>query len=64
MTTVDLAAAGHTMPLCDAAQHLGIGRSKAYQLVRQGEWPTRVLRLGDRIRIPTAELRRLLGIET
>ena len=66
MTTaapVDLAAAGHTVELWPtAAQALGVGRSKAYALVRQGEWPTRVLRLGSRYRVPTAELRRVLGI--
>jgi predicted DNA-binding transcriptional regulator AlpA len=40
---------------------LGIGRSAAYELVRAGEWPTPVLRLGRLIRVPTAPLLELLG---
>ena len=42
----------------------GIGRSSAYQAVRTGEWPTRVVRVGRCIRIPTAEVLRLLGLDT
>jgi excisionase family DNA binding protein len=45
-----------------AARLLRIGRSKAYQAVQSGEWPTRVLRVGRCIRIPTAEVLRLLGL--
>ncbi len=58
---VDLDHAGHTVDLWPtAALALGIGRTKAYQLVRAGEWPTKVLRLGSRYRVVTADLRRLL----
>ena len=39
---------------------LGIGRTSAYELVRTGQWPTPVLRLGRLIRIPSAPLRALL----
>ena len=39
-----------------AAAILGIGRTAAYELIRVGEWPTPVLRLGKLIRIPTAPL--------
>ncbi len=41
---------------------LGIGRTTAYELVRTGRWPTPVLRLGSRIRVPTAALRELLNL--
>jgi len=51
-TVVDLPTAGRM---------LGIGRSAAYELVRVGEWPTPVLRLGRLIRVPTAPLLELLG---
>jgi predicted DNA-binding transcriptional regulator AlpA len=51
-TVVDLPTAGRM---------LGIGRSAAYELVRAGEWPTPVLRLGRLIRVPTAPLLELLG---
>ena len=43
-----------------AAVILGIGRTSAYELVRTGQWPTPVLRLGRLIRIPSAPLLALL----
>jgi predicted DNA-binding transcriptional regulator AlpA len=43
-----------------AATVLGIGRSLAYELVRTGQWPTPVLRIGRLIKIPTAPLLRLI----
>ena len=55
---------GELPPILDvptAAHVLGIGRSLAYQLVRTGDWPTPVLRVGKLIKIPTAPLVRLLG---
>ncbi len=50
--------------LLTAATALGIGRTTAYELVRTGRWPTPVLRLGNRIRVPTAALRELLSLST
>jgi predicted DNA-binding transcriptional regulator AlpA len=47
-----------------AAALLGIGRSNAYHAVKTQTWPTRAVRVGRCIRIPTAEVLRLLGIET
>ena len=49
-------------PLVDvptAAAVLGIGRTLAYKLVKTGQWPTDVLRMGKLIRIPSAALLRL-----
>jgi excisionase family DNA binding protein len=46
--------------LIEAAALLGIGRTTAYKLVRRGEWPTPVLRIGRLIKVPTAPLRELL----
>lgn len=45
-----------------AAAVLGVGRTAAYELIRSGEWPTPVLRLGKLIRIPTAPLLELVGV--
>jgi excisionase family DNA binding protein len=50
--------------LLTAAAVLGIGRTTAYELVRTGRWPTPVLRLGSRIRVPTAALHELLSLST
>ena len=55
-----LEAAGPTMSVPDAAAVLGISRAHAYDLARRGQLPVRVLHLGSRLVVPTAELRRLL----
>jgi predicted DNA-binding transcriptional regulator AlpA len=46
-----------------AATVLGLSRTAAYELIRVGGWPTPVLRLGRLIRVPTAPLLALLGVE-
>ena len=46
-----------------AADVLGVGKTAAYELIRCGEWPTPFFRLGKLIRIPTAPLLALLGVE-
>jgi Helix-turn-helix domain len=47
-----------------AAKILGIGRTKAYELARHGEFPCLVIRVGDLYRVSTSGLLRLLGIST
>jgi excisionase family DNA binding protein len=44
-----------------AAHVLGIGRTKAYELARHGEFPCLAIRVGDLYRVSTADLLRLLG---
>jgi hypothetical protein len=61
LTLDECAAMPATIDISTAAQVLGIGRSAAYELVRCGQWPTPVLRLGKLIRIPTKPLLELLG---
>jgi excisionase family DNA binding protein len=48
-----------TVPV--AGKLLGLSRSKAYEAAARGEIPT--LRFGRRLVVPTAPLRRMLGIE-
>lgn len=50
-----------TLDVVTAARLLGIGRTLAYRLVRNGEWPTPVLKLGTAIRIPTQQLLQLIS---
>jgi excisionase family DNA binding protein len=50
--------------LVTAAAVLQIGRTTAYEMVRNGRWPTPIFRLGNRIRVPTAPLLELLGLST
>ncbi|MFC1228518.1 hypothetical protein [Streptomyces sp. Sce081] len=40
---------------------LGLGRSKGYELAKRGEYPCKVLRLGNAYRVVTADLLELLG---
>ena len=48
-----------TLTVEEAAELLGIGRSNAYQSVRDGSIPS--IRLGKRIVVPVAALERLLN---
>lgn len=62
---MDMTALDHLPVVLDvptAAMVLGIGRTSAYELVRTGQWPTPVLRLGRLIRIPGAPLLALLQV--
>lgn len=60
MTRDELAALPPVLDVPTAAKVLGIGRSLAYDLVRRGDWPTPVLRVGKLIKIPSAPLLALL----
>ncbi len=64
MTREELTALPAVVDVATAAQALGLGKTAAYELIRCGDWPTPVLRLGKLIRIPTAPLLALLGIGT
>ena len=62
--TTDLRSLPSVLDLTTAASLLQIGRTSAYELVRTGRWPTPVIRLGHRIKIPTAALLELLCLST
>jgi predicted DNA-binding transcriptional regulator AlpA len=49
------------LDVSDAAGLLGIGRTLAYELVRTGQWPTPVIRVGRLIRIPSRPLYELIA---
>jgi excisionase family DNA binding protein len=51
------------LDLPEAARLLGIGRTLAYQLVRDGRWPTPVVRVGRLIKVPTRPLLEFLGAD-
>ena len=59
---VDVRRLPVVVDLPTAARLLGVGRSSAYELVRTGQWPTPVIRVGRLIRIPTAPLLAVLGL--
>ena len=64
MNREELAALPAVVDVPTAAEALGLSRTSAYELIRTGAWPTPVFRLGRLIRVPTAPLLTLLGIET
>jgi hypothetical protein len=58
----DLTQLPPTLDLVAAAKLLGIGRTVAYELVREDRWPTPIIRAGRKIRVPSAPLLSLLGL--
>lgn len=62
MSQEELSALPPTVDVETAARALGCSRGLAYALIRRGNFPCRVLHLGRRYVIPTADLRRALGV--
>lgn len=60
VTIADLLNAGATVDLITAAGALGIGRTRAYELARAGNFPCRMIRIGDTYRVPTPALLELI----
>ncbi len=58
-----LAALGVTTDLMTAAHMLGIGRTTAYRLARNGTLPVQAVRVGRNYRIAVAPLIELLGLD-
>ncbi len=54
---------GMTTDVETAGAILGIGRSKAYELARDGAFPVTVLRIGRRYVVPVPAILRLLEAE-
>jgi excisionase family DNA binding protein len=62
LTLDDLRREGVTISVERAGTYCGVSRSLAYQMARDGSLPT--IKLGARrVRVPTAALLRLLGVE-
>ncbi|GGL42649.1 helix-turn-helix transcriptional regulator [Planomonospora parontospora] len=61
LKVADLANLPVVMDLITAGQILGISRTTAYQLAKDGQFPCRVLKIGRRYLVPTCELLALLG---
>lgn len=63
LTRDEILALPAVTDLVTAGRAFDIGRSKAHELARRGEFPVPVLRLGKTYKVRTADLLRLLGIE-
>lgn len=64
MSVEELRGLPATVNVTTAGRALGIGRDKAYELIKKGAFPVRTLSLGDTVRVPTAELWRILGVDS
>lgn len=60
---LDLAAASPTCDLPTAGRAWRMGSNRSYELAAAGEFPCRVLRIGKKYRVPTADLLASLGID-
>lgn len=63
LTIGDVLRLPATVDLTTAGRALGFGRSKAYVLARNGEFPCRVIRAGQTYRVPTPAILEALGID-
>jgi hypothetical protein len=63
LTSDELLALPAVIDLDTSNRALRIGRSTGYGLAKQGEYPVKVLRLGNAYRVVTADLLKLLGLE-
>jgi hypothetical protein len=63
LTGEELLGLPAVIDLDTANRALLIGRSTGYGLAKQGEYPVRVLKLGNAYRVVTADLLKLLGLE-
>jgi hypothetical protein len=63
LTFAEIAGLPATVDLLTAGRALGIGRTTAYTLVRNGEFPCSVLKVGGSYRVPTVGIMRLLGLD-
>lgn len=52
-----------SVDIVTAGKAFGMGRTKAGELARKGEFPCRILRLGNSYRVPRIEIFRALGMQ-
>lgn len=61
VTLAEIRAWPATVGVEQAARALGVSRSHAYDLITRGEFPVRVVQVGHRYRVVTADLVQLLS---
>ena len=61
MSPKELFALPVSVPLVVAARAFGLARTKAHELARAGDFPCRVIRVGQRYRVPRSALLAALG---
>jgi hypothetical protein len=64
LTTEEVLALPVSVDLVTAGRAYGIGRTKSHELARAGEFPCRVIRVGNAYRVPKSALLESLGLAT
>jgi hypothetical protein len=59
----ELLALPVSVDLTTAGRAFGLGRTRAYELARTGQFPCRVIPVGRKFRVPRSALLEALGIE-
>lgn len=62
LTTEEVLALPAAVDLVTAGRAYGIGRTKSHELAREGEFPCRVIRVGNAYRVPKTALLDSLGL--
>jgi len=62
LTLAEVTALPAVTDLVTAGRALGLGRTRAYELARAGQFPCPVIRAGGSWRVPTAGLLTVLGL--
>jgi hypothetical protein len=63
MTDDELRSLPASVDLTRAGRALGIGRTKAFELAKQGRFPCRVIRVGEKYRVPRSAIFEVLGFD-
>ena len=63
MTEAEVRALPVSVDVETAGRAFGMGRTKSYELAREGRFPCRVVAVGPRLRVPTAAIMEVLGID-
>jgi hypothetical protein len=63
MTEDELYALPVSVDLTTAARAFGLGRTKAFELAKAGQFPCRVLRVGLKYRVPRSAIFEALGVD-
>jgi hypothetical protein len=61
LSAIELQALPTAVDIVTAGRAFGLGRTKAHELARAGQFPVPVLRLGNSYRVTRAALLRALG---
>ena len=63
MTEAELLALPPAVDLATAGRAFGIGRTKAFELARAGQFPVKVIQVGQKFRVPKTAILAALDVK-